>query len=81
MATMAISEARAQLASAIETALSEAVVLERHGRPQAVLISVERYRELLAAHEDQVDLAEAAAALAEPGQALPWEDVKADLGW
>lgn len=81
MATMAISEARAQLASAIETALSEAVVLERHGRPQAVLISVERYRELLAAYEDQVDLAEAAAALAEPGRALPWEDVRADLGW
>lgn len=81
MASMAVSAARAHLASAIEMAMTEAVVLERHGRPQAVIVSIERYRELVEAMEDQVDLREATAALAEQGDALPWEAVKAELGW
>jgi prevent-host-death family protein len=78
---MNISEARERLAEVIDAAQSEAVVLQRHGRPAAVLVSVERYEELLAAAEEAEDNAAFDAAMAEAGDNLPWEQVKADLGW
>jgi len=81
MATMAVSEARARLSEAVETAGSEAVFLERYGRPAAVLVSVERYEELVEALEDVEDVAAFDAAMAEEGPSVPWEQVKADLGW
>ena len=78
---MAVSEAREKLAEAIETARSEAVFLERYGRSAAVLVSAERYEELVEAHEEIEDIAAFDAAMAEEGDSLPWEQVKADLGW
>ena len=78
MATMAISEARERLAEAVETAHTEAVVLERYGQPAAVLVSPERYEELMEALED-VEAFD--ASMAEEGPSIPWEQVKADLGW
>lgn len=81
MATMKISEARENLAGAVETARTEPVVLERYGRAAAVLLSPERFEQLTRALEDAEDVATFDAALAEGGDNIPWEQVKADLGW
>lgn len=80
MATMAVSEAREKLADAVETARTEPVVLERYGRPAAVLVSPERYEEMLEALEDAEDVDAFDAAMAEEGPNVPWDQVKADLG-
>ncbi len=81
MATMAISEARERLAEAVETAHTEAVFLERYGQPAAVLVSPERYEELMEALEDAEDVEAFDSSMAEEGPNIPWEQVKADLGW
>ncbi|MDP4014171.1 MAG: type II toxin-antitoxin system Phd/YefM family antitoxin [Candidatus Nanopelagicales bacterium] len=81
MATIPVSSARDELANAVETARTEAVFLQRYGRPVAVLISPERYEQLLEAEEDAQDIAAFDAAMAEEGPNIPWDQVKADLGW
>ncbi len=81
MATMNISAARESLPDAIELARTEAVVLERYGRPAAVLVSPEQYEKLVAALEDAEDVEAFDAAMTEEGPNIPWEQVKADLGW
>lgn len=81
MATMNISAARDKLPDAVELARTEAVFLERYGRPAAVLVSPERYEELTAALEDAEDVAAFDAAMDEEDPNIPWEQVKTDLGW
>lgn len=81
MTTMNVSEAREKLAEAIDAAQTEAVVLERYGRPAAVLVSMQRYEQLLDALEEAEDISSFDAAMAEEGDNIPWEQVKADLGW
>jgi antitoxin Phd len=81
MAKMAVSEARERLPEAMELARSEAVFLERYGKPAAVLVSPDRYNELMEALEDAEDVAAFDEALAEEGDNIPWEQVKSDLGW
>ena len=54
-------------------ARTEAVFLDRYGRPAAVMVSPERY--------DAEDVAAFDAAMVEEGPNIPWEQVKADLGW
>ncbi|MGH3800463.1 MAG: type II toxin-antitoxin system Phd/YefM family antitoxin [Pseudonocardiaceae bacterium] len=78
---MNISAARENLPEAVEKARTEAVILERYGRPAAVLVSPERYEELMTALEDAEDVAAFDAAMAEEGPNIPWEQVKVDLGW
>ena len=78
---MSVSEAREKLAEVIDVAQSEAVVLERYGRPAAVLVSLARYQQLLEALEEAEDSAAFDAAMAEEGDNIPWEQVRADLGW
>lgn len=78
---MRVSAARESLSDAVELAGTEAVVLERYGRPAAVLVSPERYEQLMAAWEDVEDVAAYDAAMDEEGPNIPWEQVKADLGW
>ena len=81
MVTLSVSAARADLSGVVQTAQTEAVVLERYGQPVAVLVSPQRYEELLAAAEEEQDVRAFDAALAEAGPNLPWEQVKSDLGW
>ena len=81
VATMKISAARENLPAAVELARTEAVFLERYGRPAAVLVSPERYDELMTALEDAEDVAVFDAAMDEEGPNIPWEQVKVDLGW
>jgi antitoxin Phd len=78
---MAVSEARERLSEAVDMARREAVVFERYGRPAAVLISPERYEVLMEALEDAEDVAAFDASMAEEGENIPWDQVKADLGW
>ena len=78
---MNISAARENLPAVVELSRTEAVVLERYGRPVAVLVSPERYDELMTALEDAEDVAAFDAAIGEEGPNIPWEQVKADLGW
>jgi len=81
MAKIAISEERERLAEMVELSMSEAVVLERYGKPTAVLISAERYEEMLEAFEEVRDIAAFDETMAEEGHNIPWETVKQDLGW
>lgn len=81
MTTMTVSEAREKLADVTETAQSEPVILERYGRPAAVVISPQRYEQLMAAADELDDVALFDAAMAEDGDNIPWDKVMADLGW
>ncbi len=81
MATMNISDVRDHLPDAMEIARTEAVFVQRHGRLAGVLVSPERYEQLMTALEDSEDVAAFDAAMAEEGPNIPWEQVKADLGW
>jgi len=81
MATINISAARQGLPEAVELAKTEAVFLERYGRPAAVIVSPEHYEKLVAALEDAEDSAAFDAAMDEEGPNIPWEQVKVDLGW
>ena len=81
MATINISEARDHLPDVMETARTEAVFVRRRGRLAGVLVSPERYEQLMTALEDAEDIAAFDAAMAEEGPNIPWGQVKADLGW
>ena len=81
MATMKMSEARDNLPEAVDRARSEPVILERYGRPAAVMVSPERYEQLMEALEDAEDVAASDEAMAEDGANIPWDEVKRDLGW
>lgn len=71
----------ARLAAAVELARTEAVVLERHRRRAAALVSSERYEQLMAALEDAEDIATFDVRDGRAGTEHPWGWVKADLGW
>ena len=81
MATFPVSEARDRLQDVVQLARTEAVFLQRYGRVAAVLISPERYEQLLEVEEEVEDVAAFDEALAEVGPNIPWEQVKSDLGW
>ena len=81
MTTINVSEARDKLAEVIDAAQTQAVVIERYGRPAAVMVSPERYEQLIEALEESEDIAAFDAATAEEGNNIPWEQVRADLGW
>lgn len=78
---MQVSAARDSLAEVIELAATEAVTLERYGTAVAVIVSPQRYEELMDAYEDVQDIEAFDEAMAEEGPNIPWDQVKADLGW
>lgn len=65
MATVRVTDARAQFPGLLSTAQTEAVFLERRGKLEA----------------GAEDIAAIEEALAEPGENIPWEQVIAELGW
>lgn len=81
MATLRTSEVREGFANAMDLAQTEPVFIERHGKPRAVLISIEVWEKLHDAWEELQDIAEAQEALDEPGESVPWEVLRAELGW
>lgn len=81
MSTVTVSEARKSFAAVLETAQHEAVIVERRGEAQAVVLSPSEYQRLMEAAEEIEDVAAFDAAMAEEGPDIPWKQVKADLGW
>jgi len=78
---MSVAEARKNLAEAIERSGEGPVFIERRGHRAAVLISPEEYERMLDALEEQEDVESFDEAMAEEGPSIPWDQVKADLGW
>ena len=78
MAKINISTALESLPDAVELARTEAVFLERYGRPVAVLVSPEHYERLSAALEEAEDVAAFDAAMDEEGPNIPWDQAKVD---
>lgn len=81
MSTIGVADARKHFADVIERAQREAVVVERRGHAEVVIVSADEYERMREALEEQEDLAAFDAAVAEEGDDLPWAQVKADLGW
>jgi prevent-host-death family protein len=81
--TKRISEARGEFSELVNRAVyrHERVVLTRHGKPVAAIISKEDL-EYFEALEDRDDLEAARAALADPDnqEEIPWEQVEAEHG-
>lgn len=81
MSTISVADARNNLSTVIARSQEEAVFIERRGQRTAVVISPEQYERMLDALEDAEDVAAFDEAMAEEGPDVPWEQVKADLGW
>lgn len=83
---MSLTEARARLAEVVDEArvAHDPVFLTRRGRKVVAVIDADDLKRLIEASEDLADIRAAQAAraeMAETGEAaLPWEQVKADLG-
>lgn len=56
----------------------ESFVLTRRGEPIAALISMKELK-MLQEIEDQIDVEDAWKAKNEPGEPIPWEDLKKEL--
>jgi antitoxin Phd len=85
MSEITVSEARARLADVVDAARvgHDPVYLTRRGQRVAAVIDAEDLDRLIAAAEDLADIEAAAAARAEMDEgepAIPWDQVKADLG-
>ncbi len=74
-----VSEAKGRLSKLVAGADSHDVVLMRHGRPAAVMLSARRHAELM----EQLDDMEDRLAVSESegdDVTVPWEKLKAELG-
>jgi len=81
VAKITVSEARERLSEVVEASRTEAIFLERYGQAAAVLISPDRYEEMMDALEEARDTVSFDEAMSEEGDNIPWSQVKADLGW
>jgi len=82
---MTVSQARTNFADVIERARhgGEPVYLTRHQRPVAAVIDPAQLERLTQAAEDLADIRaaqEARQEMAAGAPAIPWDDVKRDLG-
>ncbi|MFZ5869463.1 MAG: type II toxin-antitoxin system Phd/YefM family antitoxin [Actinomycetota bacterium] len=85
MVEMTVGDAQARLDDVVDTARAQhdPVYLTCRGQRVAAVIDAEDLDRLIAAAEDLADIAAVAAAateMDEGGPAVPWEQVKADLG-
>ncbi len=80
MKTLEASQLRQAISEAMNTVAytGERISIRRHGKPVAVLVSVEDAA-MLEAMEDRFDVATAKKALKEKGN-IPWAKVKKRLG-
>ena len=82
MTELTVSDARTNFAEVVDRARTrhEPVSLTKNGRRIAVVIDAEDFDRMVELAEDALD--NAAADEAEPaGEFLPWDEVKAELGW
>ena len=85
MNEITVSDARARLADVVDAARigHDPIYLTRRGRRVAAVIDANDLDGLIAAAEDLADIEAARAARAELDEgetAIPWDQVKADLG-
>lgn len=85
MSEITVSDARARLADVVDAArvAHDPVYLTRRGQRVAAVIDAADLDGLIAAAEDLADIEASAVARAEMDDgepAIPWEQVKADLG-
>jgi antitoxin Phd len=75
------STARDELAELLNQVAyaGERFILHRRGKNVAAIVSMEDL-ELLQALEDKLDNEAADAAMREPGDSIPWDQVKTELG-
>ena len=80
MTRVSTTRAREALSDVINRVVyqGERIVLERHGKDVAAVVSVADL-ELLEQLEDRMDLEEARRRLKEPGR-IPWKEIKERLG-
>ena len=76
-----ITAARQHLAEVIESVGVEPVMLLKHGEPAAVMISPAMYDEFVDAIEEREDIDAFDAAMEDEEPNLPWDEVRAELGW
>jgi len=81
MSNYSAARAREYFSEDITQAQTEAVFIERRGTVAAVVISPSQYQAMLDALDDIEDTAAFDQAMAEEGPNIPWEEIKADLGW
>lgn len=76
-----VSELRADLATAVNKVAfgKERIIVVRQGKPVAALVPIEDV-EALELLEDKWLAAEADKAMAEPGESIPWEQIKRENG-
>jgi antitoxin Phd len=74
------ADARKRLSNIINRVAfgDEAFVLTRRGEPIAALVSIQELK-LLQELEDQIDVDDAWKAKDEPGEPIPWEELKKEL--
>ncbi|HQF02482.1 MAG TPA: type II toxin-antitoxin system Phd/YefM family antitoxin [Phycicoccus sp.] len=84
MAELTVTDARARLADVVDEARvrHDPIYLTRRGQRVAAVIDADDLDRLIEAAEDLADIEAARAARAEVDAegAIPWEQVKADLG-
>lgn len=76
MNQISLSDARQGLPRLIDDAQETPIVISRHGKPAAVVISPSLFEELIQAQEDLEDIVAFDAAVAEGGPRIPWEEIK-----
>ncbi|MGL5929057.1 MAG: type II toxin-antitoxin system Phd/YefM family antitoxin [Dermatophilaceae bacterium] len=81
MSSINVTDARARFSEILKRSHTEAVIVERRGLPEAVLISPEEYERLLEIAEEADDVRAFDAAMEEGSENIPWARAKADLGW
>lgn len=81
MVTVTSSDARKNFADAVRQAQSGAVIIEKRGQREAVLIAPELFDRFVNAVEELEDISAFDTAMAEEGGNIPWDEVKAELGW
>ncbi|HRV69724.1 MAG TPA: type II toxin-antitoxin system Phd/YefM family antitoxin [Marmoricola sp.] len=81
MATLSSSDARKNFADTVRRSQTEPVVIERRGRREAVMLAPEEFDRLVEAAEELDDIAAFDAAMSEEGENIPWDELKAELGW
>lgn len=80
MADISISEARENLAETIRRARKNPIRITTHGEAQVVMIDASVYEQMITDLEELDDIAAFDEAVNAPSVAIPWDQVKKDLG-
>lgn len=75
------ARAREMFSEVLDKAASRPVFIERRGTVAAVVMSPEHYEAMIDALEEQEDIGAFDAAMSDQDPSIPWDQVKADLGW